>query len=241
MAKLSVAVLGLAMVSGCASSEGDVAPVPSAKGAEPSDRVDAASILEALALGSMGAATRLDGVRWVEAGGVAEDPSEVRAKLIGLVAAARGRKVDKHHAVARLTLGGGTFVYAGPSVGGSGVDVVLFEAGAGVLPTRGIESVYADSWNGADRAVRDARLARAFEASGKYVDPRIQASDRAALSDAIASFREAPGVPDLLLVGPTQAVAGGYVTFGWAIGDSPGIDVAHVSSGGKLDQVVGFY
>ena len=236
----ALVALGPVVVSGCGSGAGDSPSVPSEGGG--AGTVDAGSVLEALVTGSIGSSTSLGKTRWLDATSVSSDEVEVRAKLLGLTDLARGKKVDKHHSVARVVFGEGTFLYVGPTVaGGEGLDLVYFERGVGARAVPGIEARYAESWNGSDRAVRDQHLSSSFEPAGSYVDPRIQAADRAALAEAIASFRKAPGLPDLTLVGTTRAVQGDYLTFSWAIGDSPGLDIAHVSAGGKLDRVIGFY
>lgn len=240
-AVLAFVLVGFAALSGCADSADDAGPSVSTPEGGVARPLASEALLEGLSRGTLDATTLLGGVRWIDASVTLEGEPGVRPKLEALHTLAKGRKVEKHHEVARLLLDGGAFLYAGPSVAGEGLDLVYFGEGEGVRGVPGIEATYAEAWNGADRATRDERLAESFEAAGTYVDPRIVAMDRAALSEAITSFRKAPGLPDLTLTGPTRGTRSGYITFSWVIGTSPGVDIAHVGPGGKLDRVVGFY
>ncbi|MFO0642092.1 MAG: hypothetical protein U0183_22900 [Polyangiaceae bacterium] len=239
-AALAFVAVGFAALSGCGDSTDDVAPSVSPEGGATRPLAGVA-LLEGLSQGTLDATTSLGAVRWIDTNVTLEGEPDVRPKLEVFRALAKGKAVEKHHEVARLLLDEGAFLYAGPSVAGEGLDLVYFGVGDGVREAPGIEATYAKAWNGPDRLIRDERLAESFEAAGTYVDPRIVARDRAALSEAITSFRKAPGLPDLTLTGPTRGTRSGYITFSWVIGTSPGVDIAHVGPGGKLDRVVGFY
>ena len=184
-AVLAFVLVGFAALSGCADSADDAGPSVSTPEGGVARPLASEALLEGLSRGTLDATTLLGGVRWIDASVTLEGEPGVRPKLEALHTLAKGRKVEKHHEVARLLLDGGAFLYAGPSVAGEGLDLVYFGEGEGVRGVPGIEATYAEAWNGADRATRDERLAESFEAAGTYVDPRIVAMDRAALSEAM--------------------------------------------------------
>ena len=116
-----------------------------------------------------------------------------------------------------------------------------------------IIEAYVATWNETDAARRQAGIARAWAASGRYRDP-IMASDGPAEIDAMLAAVQAR-FPGFVLKRTSKVdsfVADGgrpgerYVRFGWSLGPASGptvvegVDFGTLDQDGKLASIVGF-
>ena len=108
---------------------------------------------------------------------------------------------------------------------------------------------YVATWNETDAARRQASIARAWAASGRYRDP-IMASDGPAEIDAMLAAVQAR-FPGFVLKRTSKVdshVAAGerFVRFGWSLGPASGptvvegVDFGTLDQDGKLASIVGF-
>lgn len=105
--------------------------------------------------------------------------------------------------------------------------------------------VYSDAWNEPDRARRVALLERCWDERGVFTDPRSVISEREALVDYMASYREAyPGCRSELVTAVDEHH--GRFRFGWQIvgpGDAPvvrGVDFGELSRDGRIAWITSF-
>jgi len=112
---------------------------------------------------------------------------------------------------------------------------------------------YVATWNETDAARRQAGIARAWAASGRYRDP-IMASDGPAEIDAMLAAVQAR-FPGFVLkrtskvdsfVGDGERTKERYVRFTWSLGPASGptvvegVDFGTLDQDGKLASIVGF-
>jgi len=114
-------------------------------------------------------------------------------------------------------------------------------------------AAYIESWNETDPGRRQAAVARAWAASGRYRDP-VMVSDSHAGIDAMPALSEAEGLagvqarfPGFVLKRTSKVDShNGSVRFAWSLGPASGpavvegVDFATLAADGRLEQVVGF-
>ncbi len=151
--------------------------------------------------------------------------------------------IDKHHGVARLTLGDGSTLFVRSDDAGHVTEVVRFPAGTNAETPSSLVA-YQDAWN-VDASGRAPLLKSGWTAASRYLDPTAEGIGPEGLSKVIDALRAqfpgsrldaAPGV---------QRVTGGWVTFDWVLTSSSselhGFDVARVDEAGTPAFIAGFF
>ncbi|UYN98034.1 MAG: nuclear transport factor 2 family protein [Enhydrobacter sp.] len=113
----------------------------------------------------------------------------------------------------------------------------------------GTIAAYIESWNETHPGRRQAAVARAWAAAGRYRDP-VMASDGAAGIDAMLAgvLARFPGfvLKRTSKVDSHSGPNGAYVRFAWSLGPASGpavvegVDFGTLAADGRLEQVVGF-
>lgn len=123
--------------------------------------------------------------------------------------------------------------------GDSAVDAPALSAVEGTI------AAYIESWNETDPGRRQAAVARAWAASGRYRDP-VMASDSHAGIDAMLAGVQAR-FPGFVLKRTSKVDShNGSVRFAWSLGPAAGpavvegVDFGTLAADGRLEQVVGF-
>ncbi len=105
---------------------------------------------------------------------------------------------------------------------------------------------YCDAWNEPDPVRRRDVLGRVWEETGTYTDPNVHLSGREALVDYIGVVLER--YPGSRITGTSRVDAHhGLARFAWRriLADGTplpeGLDVAEVTSDGKLSRMIGFF
>jgi hypothetical protein len=144
------------------------------------------------------------------------DPEAVAAYLVGLPDDAFAAP-STHHDVWRAALvsdeGAIEHLFARRGGDGELLDVVHFTLAE--QPPSAAVVAYQHAWNTSDLDDRAALLEDGFHPEGRYVDPGVDATGRAALSDAITAFQgQLPGA-SIDAEATLAARAGPWVLFGW--------------------------
>jgi hypothetical protein len=109
-----------------------------------------------------------------------------------------------------------------------------------------VVDTYLSMWNEEDATARAAIIERAWSVDGRYVDPLLEATGHAALSEMVAGvhaqfpgqrFRRTTGV----------AAPHDQVRFGWELATPDGtitvagLDVGELDGDGRFGRIVGFF
>ena len=104
---------------------------------------------------------------------------------------------------------------------------------------------YVATWNETDAARRQAGIARAWDAAGRYRDPLMASDGHAAIDAMLAAVQSK--FPGFVLRRTSKVDAHNeWVRFAWSLGPASGpavvegVDFCALAPGGRLASVVGF-
>ena len=104
---------------------------------------------------------------------------------------------------------------------------------------------YVATWNETDAARRQAAIARAWEASGRYRDPLMASEGHAGIDAMLAGVQAR--FPGFVLRRTSKVDShNDWVRFGWSLGPAAGpavvegVDFCALAPDGRLASVVGF-
>jgi SnoaL-like protein len=105
---------------------------------------------------------------------------------------------------------------------------------------------YLAMWNEQDASRRGELIEQAWTKDGAYLDPALEATGHAALSEMVAQVHERfPGYSFTRTSGIDEHH--GLVRFAWQLGDGngtvavAGLDVGELADDGKLRRITGFF
>lgn len=107
-------------------------------------------------------------------------------------------------------------------------------------------SIYSAAWNEPDAARRMQFLAACWDETGRYVDPKGAAANRAGLADLIGKLHaQMPGAQVRLTSGASQHHNRIHFTWQLVLPDGrvgiDGVDFGTLSETGQLKEIVGFF
>jgi hypothetical protein len=109
-----------------------------------------------------------------------------------------------------------------------------------------IVDTYLEMWNESDAARRSELIERAWAEDGRYVDPALEATGHAALSDMVAAVHERFPGHRFSRTGDVDTHHD-QLRFGWQLSDGnggvavAGLDVGEVAEDGRLRRITGFF
>jgi hypothetical protein len=151
---------------------------------------------------------------------------------------AGGRAIG-HHDVAQLALPDAVLF----AIGSEAVHSLALLEGDVTDGVPAALSNYVAAWNESDAARREALL-DAFAASGRYVDPTVDAMGREALAAHLTDFRDSMPGTTLERSGRLHQ-AGDWYLFDWVMENggitTPGTDIVQLDDDGRVVLVAGFF